>query len=71
MAILFEIHFCSRGLEGFRFLQIYPYFADWSSEKLESLQCGPPVPAGGGLAKIRRSPAAGRPGTGVGRCWGC
>jgi hypothetical protein len=39
-------------------------------KKLESLQCGPPTPAGGGPAKIRRSPAAGSAGNARGAVLG-
>jgi hypothetical protein len=62
--------FADRPLKWFRSLQIHPYFADWPSETLESLQCGPPALAGGGPAKIRRSPAAGSAGDGRGAVLG-
>jgi hypothetical protein len=63
--------FAAGSLGVYVSLQKSPRFADCLSGKLESLQCGPPAPAGGGPAKIRRSPAAGSAGDGRGVMLGC
>jgi hypothetical protein len=56
---LLSFSFADRPLKWFRSLQIYPYFADCPSGKLESLQCGP-----------RGRSARLRPNFGEGRRWG-
>jgi hypothetical protein len=56
--------FCKKVPRGFDSLQICPQFADWPSERLEVLQCGPQGERPARLAGIRRARPRSRPGKG-------
>jgi hypothetical protein len=66
MSILLKFLFALKPLEVSADSQPYPYFTQNTSEKLQTLQCRPRAPAGGGPAKFRRTGGRDRPGAGGG-----